>query len=1122
MAGDRATQLHAAADHRDREKSRRRAQRALEAFVQGLVDIPANELLELDEDRSRSEAPATARRLWAGSLGLAFRLLFVVKLERQVPPPRELDTSEWRDRLSPSFALAPLARKLLAQGVEEVDSRVFLEQALREGLGRFDAFGDAPFAIAPLGRSLFERSATADIDSLRWGELNVARLLEGWLFEDADSPPEALGWIYESLLDVTPHLTTEPSRRVRHPRVEVVVAEAEALRLEPQMRSGSKGRSVQVGEKIPAGRFILRAGLSRKTSGAYYTPQKLVRFLAERTLAPLIKERSPSDDPRPDRVLSIRVLDPAMGSGHFLLETCRVLAEAVESTSRRCLELARGADEGRARELRTRVDELTRPAGMLTDALLDSTELPHAGDLCRRLVVTSCLWGVDRSPLAVELAKLALWLESWVDGLPPPPLDRHLLSGDSLIAPLRDDLECFPGSHVPVDLETSKYITTLLEGVARAATEYEDGLWLTIHSAEGAGPRARALGETWDAAVSPLWAVMAAWTGGVVLDGAPDGRDRAFCRALRRAARGLDTTKDGADASVKLLLQAGVGGANLELALPLDDGRHGFDAVLGNPPWDKVLPLEREFFAEYDLEVLNVPTARERRPLYDRLLDDPSIRSAWEGYEAGFRRTRKVVEAAYHWQAVTLEERGRRRSGGHGDSYRYFVERSWRLLRKGGRLGLVLPNTFYGALSATGIRQLLLRRSTLELCLGFSNKRRIFEIGLGQRFCLIAATTSGQTRAFDARFGIEDLAELEDNRWRRDLCKMKVELLERMSPGFLGFLEVTSAAELELVEAFHAPPTSTVGEGIAAAGIDFYQEMNMTTDSRRFTRTTDALAEVGLPSAIDPRLEPHRSRLLDAGWLVVHEKGTFHAYDDLQKRQPRYCCRRSALEADARGQRALQAASQYRLALRATIHATERDKSVLCLIPPGTIVGNSALTERVPAQRSIDAALVALALGNSRCLNYIARLRLGTNLNQFMLESFPLPRLRGRVARFAVGAALRLSASHPAYSALWTKVTGLPWTRESVPTKAFSQELRAALDALVAQAFGLDDAQWASVLDATLSEGRDGDFGQGCRAAFETLQRDGSERFIARCESALARPVTETKEADCNPVPRPE
>ena len=165
--------------------------------------------------------------------------------------------------------------------------------------------------------------------------------------------------------------------RLRRAKLEVVLPAEHSARYRG---NGAKtGTRVAWVEDIPAGRFFLRVGLGRKTTGSYYTPHAFVRFLVRETLAPQIAERSPDFDPNPAAILALKVIDPATGSGHFLVEACRYLAEALYGACRMCDEGAAAAETAaigassddrvrllaRAAELRRRLAELPDPNGLL-------------------------------------------------------------------------------------------------------------------------------------------------------------------------------------------------------------------------------------------------------------------------------------------------------------------------------------------------------------------------------------------------------------------------------------------------------------------------------------------------------------------------------------------------------------------------------------------------------------------------------------------------------------------------------------------------------------------------------------------------------------------------------------
>lgn len=530
---------------------------------------------------------------------------------------------------------------------------------------------------------------------------------------------------------------------------------------------------------------------------------------------------------------------------------------------------------------------------------------------------------------------------------------------------------------------------------------------------------------------------------------------------------------------------------------------NSFDAVICNPPWEKSLPLAREFFAAHDPRVLTAPTGRERLRIQARLLEDPAVAAAWNQLREDWRRYHEELARRYRHQTVHLGGARGRRSKGHADLYRYFVERAHELCRPGGVVGLILPNSFYANEGATGIRRLLLEHSELLRVDGFHNGRRIFDAAAGLRFCLVFFRKGGATRSFPIRFGLsgpEDLAsgatsatggaggadgagelptggdggadDATDSSARRariaDL-RYRRSLLRRLAPEHLSFPECRSPAEVRLLETLYARARS-FRRWTVERGIRLYQEMNMTHHAGRLEVTRQVLAAQfpgdAAAMAADVRTEPLRSRLHARGYLILHEKGTFRAYDDGVQDCPRYLCPANKLEDRPH---VLAAAGCYRLAARATIHAGEAQKSAFCLLPPGVVVGNSALAEATPSSRATEHALLLLAIVNSGCFGFATRTRMSTNLNQFILGGLPIPPVEGW-ERFLVHGALRLSANHLAYAPLWharmggaprSPRAGRPWPH--LPAAARGR-LRAALDAAVAFCYGLTEAQYAELL----------------------------------------------------------
>jgi hypothetical protein len=299
-------------------------------------------------------------------LRLVYRLIFLL-------------AAEDRNLLHPPDVPAP-ARKLYGEGYSVGALR---DRAVRRAAWdrHHDRWEGLLITFAGLGRGeprlglpaldgLFAHGTTPDLDAAK---LANRRLMEAiyrlaWLKEDSglvpvnwrDMETEELGSVYESLLELTPHLTDD-------------------------------GRGLAFAEGGET------KGHARKTSGSYYTPDSLVRTLLDSALDPVLdRVEAEADDPAA-ALLSVTVLDPACGSGHFLLAAARRIA--------------------------------TRLARARTGGVAAPADYRHA----LRDVARACIHGVDRNPMAVELTEVALWIETVEPGKPLGFLDANIRCGDSLL-----------------------------------------------------------------------------------------------------------------------------------------------------------------------------------------------------------------------------------------------------------------------------------------------------------------------------------------------------------------------------------------------------------------------------------------------------------------------------------------------------------------------------------------------------------------------------------------------------------------------------------------------------------------------------------------------------------------
>jgi hypothetical protein len=565
----------------------------------------------------------------------------------------------------------------------------------------------------------------------------------------ADLGVEQLGAVYERVLDLDP----------------------DALDAIARARAGSAPSTRQHSAR-------------RKDTGTFYTPQPLAELVVRRALAPLLADACADD------ILTLRVIDPAMGSGAFLVAACRCLSHAYE----RAL-----VNEGRCAE--TDVD-----ADMRANI--------------RRTVAARCLAGVDANPVAVQLARLSLWLTTLARDKPLSFLDHRLRAGDSLIGAVPEDLWRVPMPGRGRRGESSEELFGPLEFDAavrdvvtplRRLHEGNDNnvvdvrarerLWAGI--AGDQSPLAR-----WRAACD-LWCARWFWR-----TGRPPaaGEVRAVVDALVRGDRTLCAThmRPWLDQARSVASERRFFHWPLEFADVFYDAtgarlpRAGFDVVIGNPPWDVV--------------------RRDRGSLMS------------------------FVRESGHFRASTR---------GHLNLYQPFVELALRLAKPGGRIGMVLP---WGAATDDGaapLREKLFTRTSVDALVGLDNAQGIFPIHRGLRFLVLSATNGARTQDIRARFGIhstEDIDALPSvehlDEADTGVMRLTMDTIRRAAGPALRIPDVRRPDLFaRLLDIRRRIPALGSATGWAAT---FGRELNASDDRKRFS-------ESGLPVLDGKHISPFRT-----------------------------------------------------------------------------------------------------------------------------------------------------------------------------------------------------------------------------------------------------------------------
>jgi hypothetical protein len=1058
---------------------------AAEAIIQAALDEPAN-----------AEVLAQATRallldLFEQTLYVLYRVLFVLYAEAHDVLPLSgggayattysIDHLVERARVEPERADGDYYGQTLAR----------LFALLWEGPeDQARALG-----IEPVGGELFDPSRTALFEKCRvadpaWRRALIAIVLGaegsprrklGRRSSFAEIGVDRLGSIYEGLLTLEPHLAPGPRALVLkdgQPRV---------------LEHDKVDEGTRIVRELHEGDFVLESASGRrKGSGSFYTPAEITEYLANAALEPLVSPilEEAQNDPAGAAadILALRVCDPAMGSGAFLVQAARVLGLA--------LARARAA------------------AG-------DERVTPELVRRSKRDVTRHCLYGVDLNPLAVVLAKVSLWLETLERGKPLSFLDAHLRLGDSLIGVSftselgrlsTDELAHWPKiAHKGLETYLKKEAGKLGEPVLAQLKKRK-------------GPRAAkqaSLPGIGAAAIEEALAELAASRESIV--GGPDEsfqlelqHAREFARLeaqtdslrnrLRAAAdfwcaQWFSEGEDSPSPDDKPVVPVGVGEFEEILALllrgnPIPDRlrppveaaqtekrkrhffhwalefpevlveRGGFDAVIGNPPWNTLSPDVKEFFSTFDPQTFKrgIPKAQQTRRK-EELRGDEEIDSDWRE-QARFLHElshyAKPESGRFGWYA----EDGQLRKG-DANVFRLFVERAYDVLRQGGRLAQVLPDSVYVSSPATGVRQRLLNQGVLERCYVFENRRAIFPIHRSVKVVLLVAQRGGgPTEAFRAAFlAGKDAAGRDRAKTVEELPATLADLDERAAQLVVSDLRALAP------ETWSFPELQTALDAeIAAQCATTFPALNLDENGWRLTYCRGLHAAENydiILSAEQLRASgalPHgiRWRSTDDDWWPVVEGSLFyHLEFPAEGKPPTKWVSRRALEAIAKWKDSdgRMVFSAFRVAWRDVASATNERSAIACMLPPRTAEMETAHTVwggLLDASHSLGLAAVL----SSFCFDYLVRFGGKTHLRNVVINAIPCPSYAAIADVVPITAEVVCRTED--FDGLWAEI------RPDEPRRTLDAwevgERHAKIDAVVARAYGLSHRQYAAIL----------------------------------------------------------
>ncbi|MDA8049850.1 MAG: N-6 DNA methylase [Rhodospirillales bacterium] len=935
-----------------RERLREGVEAALLALGSGFLADPANAGLSARLEPGALPLPEFFGQL----LRLVYRLIFLL-------------TAEERGLLHPPDAAAD-ARRLYEEGYSLGRLR---ERAVRRAARdrHHDAWSGLLIVFSALARGekrlglpaldgLFAAGTIPDLEALRLSNQSLLEAIHrlAWLREGGalvpvnwrDMETEELGSVYESLLELTPRLADD-------------------------------------GRALAFANGAEQKGNARKTTGSYYTPAALVQALLDSALDPVLdRVEAEAEDPAA-ALLGVTVLDPACGSGHFLLAAGRRVA--------------------------------TRLASARSLGVASAEDYRHA----LRDVARSCLFGVDRNPMAVELTKVALWIETVDPGRPLGFLDANIRCGDSLLGlfDLNSLEEGIPdAAYKPLtgdDKATAKYYATrnrneregqgdllLREGKLPApalAAARAEARALPEDSPEEIAEKRRRFEQVQAAPLSFAWneaadlyvaAFLLPKTGGAPALGreptVPTTGDVRRVLASRQVHPPLVARAVDAARAARAF--------HWPLEFPEVMARGGFDVVLGNPPWERIKLQEQEFFAALDPEIAAAPNAAARGRLIAALAKaEPGTRE--RALHEAFETAKRLAEAS----SVFARESGRFPLTGRGDvnTYALFAELFSELASPRGHAGVIVPTGIATDATTAPFFAALIDGKQLARLVDFENRDAIFPaVHRSYKFSLL--TIGREIGAAEFAFFLTDATQWAEPERRFTLSPADI---ARINPNTRTAPVFRARADADLTAKIYARVPVLIDEAKGKAGnpwgVSFARLFDMSNDSSLF-RTAAQLHAAGFArDGTDWRNDTARYVPLYEAKMIHQFDHRWATYDGTEARDataaekqnpdfeppPRYWVPEAEV---AERLRAKSWPRGWLMGWRDICRSTD-ERTVIATAFPRVGVNHKTPLFFVEHPPRLAAALLANWL--SLTLDFTARQKIGgTSLTYFYLKQFPI------------------------------------------------------------------------------------------------------------------------------------
>ena len=823
----------------------------------------------------------------------------------------------------------------------------------------------------------------------------------------------------------------------------------------------------------------------RKSSGSYYTPDSLVQSLIETALNPVIEQKLKENPNDPETaLLSLKVIDPACGSGHFLLAAARRIAAVI----------------------------MEQKAYLGAPANVEYRKTLHE-------VISHCIYGVDLNPMAVELARMALWLEGFAENKPLSFIDHHLLVGNALLGVM--DLEV-----LKLGIPSDAYKPQAPIGKGQYALTLSDKTVCATLKKRNTKERKVFIENQLDTGLNGLASLGSAiqHLGYINLDqlaadtlqaeenkAAQNARNQraiedtvefkacnllmsAFLSEKTQATESLvPTCKD-----LDLLLTDPEGfaqshAAMLEHAHQVCADNHvlhwpfafmevmakgGFDCVLGNPPWEKPKIEDVKWFAARLPDVANAATSAIRKRMIDAL--STSDKQLERDTFVDYVRAQHQSAAFSTINHLSGDDGGRFPLTGVGDTnlFAYCAELALNIKRESGTMGMVLPTGIVLDDATKRFAQEIFAQGQVSSIYHFNNTEGLFPaVHNSYSFVLL---TLGKAEKADCVFYATNLTHLEDEKRHISFAPGDIALI---NPNTRTALLARSEFDLELCRKLYRAAPILLRESASSIKeanpwmLQTMSMLHMSNDSSNFVILDSKKdpVEMGLVQLYEGKLFnqfDHRfaSFNYDDQGKIIDAKNVElpHKQDSHFKITPRYWVSQS-LVTEKWEQKGWK--QPWALAWRDISRATDERTIIATILPASVGVGGTANLLMPQVEEKKAACLLAML--NSMIVDYVERIKqAGAHSNLLYIKQLPIlppEAFSPEDVEFIAARVAQLTRTADDINAVW--LTEYPAYTFQEPRARLS--IRAQLDAYIAKMYGLTREELAYILDPTAVMGPD-------------------------------------------------